>query len=182
MNFHCTRGEGKPLRCTYVKGACLFGNLTDALPVPCTRVHTFAYMLCHWWIDGCMHNWCVYVVSARARVCVYICVYTRPSRCMLDCLKAELARIFIGHLRRFFESKAINLFEIGVSDYTDKRLFLGISINFLKLFTLILFHNQIFIFQDSKRIFAHFLLSYCESIYAQDSNYLLLIRYNNNII
>lgn len=170
MNFHCTRGEGKPLRCTYVKGACLFGNLTDALPVPCTRVHTFAYMLCHWWIDGCMHNWCVYVVSARACVCVYICVYTRPSRCMLDCLKAELARIFIGHLRRFFESKAINLFEIGVSDYTDKRLFLGISINFLKLFTLILFHNQIFIFQDSKRIFAHFLLSYCESIYAQDTN------------
>lgn len=89
---------------------------------------------------------------------------------MLDCLKAELARIFIGHLRRFFESKAINLFEIGVSDYTDKRLFLGISINFLKLFTLILFHNQIFIFQDSKGIFAHFLLSYCESIYAQDTN------------
>lgn len=40
-----------------------------------TRVHTFAYMLCHWWIDGCMHNWCVYVVSARARVCVHMRVY-----------------------------------------------------------------------------------------------------------
>lgn len=63
------------VRCTYVKGACLFGNLTDALPVPCTRVHTSAYMLCHWWIDGCMHNWCVYVVSARARVCVHMRVY-----------------------------------------------------------------------------------------------------------
>lgn len=45
----------------------------------------------------------------RARVYVY----TRVRHvCMLDCLKAELARIFIAHLRRFFENEAINLFEI----------------------------------------------------------------------
>lgn len=73
-------------------------------------------------MDACIIDASMWEARARVCLCTYACIRVCHV-CMLDCLKAELARIFIGHLRKFFESEAINLCEIlrknsNVSDYT----------------------------------------------------------------